>query len=498
MMVLPLGVVGAQAQTAASTTAPKAPVTALAAPPAAAPLSPTEQWIKDMKNPAPWLTWGADLRLRNEYFNNSLNLGDVDTFPGGKRVPHEQDYFRYRGRVWTSITPVKDFSLNARLSAEPREFMETSYPGTYRGRTGMEWRYGIFDNLNFQWRNMFDQPLTLTVGRQDIMFGDYWNWFLFADGTPGDGSWAFFLDAARLTLDLKDAKTKIDAIYIYQNAKPDEWIPTLGRSRGFPASTGYQLTEQNEQGAVIYLSNKSIKNTQIDGYFIYKRDNAEFNFGDNANLYTFGAKVSGDLSDHWRYSAEGAYQFGNKQSVLNAALAPGANRDVSAWAVNSKLIYQVKDDLKNQFRMSCEYLTGDDPSTGKNESFDLLWARWPRWSELYIYSTVPENGRIAQINNLIRFGPGWGITPAKDLDFSVDYFALFSDQKFSNANGLTLPPSGGFGNGSFRGHYLQAILKYKFSSHVSAHLWSEFVWMGDYYKQRDLMSFLRAEVLFTF
>jgi hypothetical protein len=33
---------------------------------------------------------------------------------------------------------------------------------------------------------------------------------------------------------------------------------------------------------------------------------------------------------------------------------------------------------------------------------------------------------------------------------------------------------------------------------VSAHLWAECVWMGDYYTHKDMMSFLRAEMLFTF
>jgi len=33
---------------------------------------------------------------------------------------------------------------------------------------------------------------------------------------------------------------------------------------------------------------------------------------------------------------------------------------------------------------------------------------------------------------------------------------------------------------------------------VSGHLWGEFMWMGDYYAQRDTMAFLRAELLFTF
>jgi hypothetical protein len=53
-------------------------------------------------------------------------------------------------------------------------------------------------------------------------------------------------------------------------------------------------------------------------------------------------------------------------------------------------------------------------------------------------------------------------------------------------------------DGHFRGHYLQAILKHQFSKHVNAHLWAECVWEGDYYAQRDLMLFLRPEIMFTY
>jgi hypothetical protein len=497
----------AQAQTTATTTKPAA------APPPAPALSPTEQWIKDAKSPAPWFSWGADLRLRNEYLNNAHTLGNADVIQSGVLVPHEQDYFRFRGRVWTTVMPVQDLSFNARLSAEPREWMRPSMATAYRGQSGMEWRYGIFDKLNIRWTNILGQPLSLTAGRQDVnatgrqdiqAFDPLSPW-LVADGTPNDGSWAFFLDGIRMTLDLQDVKTRIDTMYVYQNANPGAWLPTVG------CSHGYNLTEQNEQGVIFYVSNKSIKNTQVDAFFIYKRDNAAYAYGDDANLYTLGAKVSGDVLEHWKYSVEGAYQFGNKDLTYPVRGAPvnhTTDRDVSAWALNSRLTYLAKDELKNQFRMNCEFLSGDDPNTSKNESFDLLWGRWPRWSEMYIYSYIPETGRNAQVGNLIRFGPGWSISPTKQLDFSVDYFAMFADQKFDPNGDLAthLPVSGpspgasggGFGTGTFRGHYLQAILRYKMSQHLSAHLWGEFVWMGDYYVKRDLMSFLRAELLLTF
>jgi len=64
---------------------------------------------------------------------------------------------------------------------------------------------------------------------------------------------------------------------------------TLGRSSENHAPGGaakpYYLTEQNEQGVILYLSNKSVENVQIDGYFIYKRDAKELANGDNADIY---------------------------------------------------------------------------------------------------------------------------------------------------------------------------------------------------------------------
>ena len=31
-------------------------------------------WMQKIKQPVPWMNWGGDLRVRNEYFNNLLTL----------------------------------------------------------------------------------------------------------------------------------------------------------------------------------------------------------------------------------------------------------------------------------------------------------------------------------------------------------------------------------------------------------------------------------------
>jgi hypothetical protein len=122
-----------------------------------------------------------------------------------------------------------------------------------------------------------------------------------------------------------------------------------------------------------------------------------------------------------------------------------------------------------------------------------------------IYSYVQET-RPGQTANLYRVGPTWSVNPVKNLGFSASYYALFADQSVPtrDLDETLLPAPNGPAipgpyttTGIFRGHYLQAVLKYKFSEHLSGHLWSEFLFPGDFYVDRGMMTFLRAELMFT-
>ncbi len=136
-------------------------------------------------------------------------------------------------------------------------------------------------------------------------------------------------------------------VYIYQTAKPDQMIPTLGQSSD-NSPTPYYLTEQDEQGVIFYVSNKSLDTLQVDGYFIYKRDDQQLAIGDNADIYTIGGKISGTPTPHWAWSAEGAYQFGTKQDATVGAAyvnSPDDWRTINAYGANGKLTYLFKDNM---------------------------------------------------------------------------------------------------------------------------------------------------------
>jgi hypothetical protein len=462
---------GASAQTSAvaATTKPES---------APAPASAIEDWIKESKHPASWMTWGADLRLRHETVINASQ---------SRQAPmNEQEYQRFRARVWTAITPLEGFDINARLAWESRNFLYPDEPNISANRVlidSYELDEVLFDNLNLKFSPK-NVPLTLTVGRQDFMAGgapEFANGWLLGDGTPLDGSRTYFFDAARLTFDWKDCKTVINAIYLNQQGNSDAWLPPINQQ-----DYRYPLCEQDEQGAILYVINRSLPKTQIEGFFIYTHRNPidypnhAGSPGLDGEIYAFGLRGAGDIGEHWKYDVAIAPEFGERN-----------DQDLTAFGAYGNVYYNFNDARKNQLRLGVEYLSGDDPSTADYEGFDPLWGRWPQWSELLVYQ-VNQFGRPCYWSDLIRPHVGWSINPMKKMAYSIDYSALFGPE---NA-----PLAGLSDDGNFKGHLLQTVLKYTFNQHVRGHLWAEFFLPGNFYAKsaNDNGMFLRAELYMTY
>jgi hypothetical protein len=431
-------------------------------------------------------TWGGDVRFRNEYFNNGLTLNSEATNA-------EQDYFRARTRLWAAFAPEADLVVNARLAAEPRDWVRPAYVKQHTGR-GPEWRYVIPDILNVKATTaVSDLPITITIGRQEIKFGETNAEWLVNDGTPADGTFSAFFDAARVTLNAKPIKTQFDAIFLSQQAHPVDNLPILGYR------STYTLGEQDEKGVILNASNKSIKDTQLDGYLIYKKDTAVTSAGDTGEIYTFGSRLSGTPATHWSYSVEAAYQWGHKKDpgVKTPVVANTFARDISAYGANTKLTYLFKDKLSNQVSVIGEYLSGDKPgSTGKDEMFDILWGRYPRFSEVGANTfSIETGGRNAQYNNLIRIGANWTLSPFKGLSVGTTYNAMFAPEAVpTRATNTALFSQ----TDHFRGHYFQTSVRYTFTKQLSGWLLGEAYFQGNYYTHRETMTFLRTELMFTF
>jgi hypothetical protein len=518
VMAMVLAVAGSAAFAAAAAPAPaKEPAPAAAAP--AKPAAPAHQELlwpdfwQTFHDPTPWLHMGLDERLRFTAGENWMTLND------DVQNDHRWMFQRYRTRWWTKWTLSEDVSFNSRLVWEFRTWEQPETKLQYvnpRGPTNPPVTVFNIDEALFDWfnvniKNLAGLPLTATLGRQDMIFGVGW---LVLDASPLDGSRTIgAFDAARFTYDWADASTKVDVAYANNYPESDRWLkPINDQYRG--------LMEQKEQAGILYLTNTSLlRPAQVEGFFIYKQDrplpqgqtltNFPASWAESGEVYTFGAALAGTSGDHWKYRAEGAYQFGRMAGDLPAgrpnASPYGPTEDLSAWGTLDTLEYQFKDPHDNATHVTYEYASGDDPGTARDERFDLLWGRWPRWSELMIYTWANET-RVADTANLHRFNIGHRIQINKQWQLTADYHLLFADQN----SGATKPfnpanPQGGGLNLShsekFRGQLLASWLRYKFSDQLYGHFLAEYFFnAGEYYvtPSDDNAYFLRFNFEYIF
>ena len=438
---------------AAAPAAPEKPLTKLAE---------IDAWIEKTKTIPPWFTWGADLRFRADYTNNNSGLNQ-------ELAGHETSQQKYRPRWWGTVTPAKGIDLNMRITWEGRHF---SVPAA-----GPDFDHSVvlLDTLNVKATNFLGTPLSFTIGRQDIVLGDGW---LVNDGTALDGSRTTFFDAVRMSIDVKEIQTLFDVIYIDNHYDSNRWWAP-------PLHNDHQaLSEQNERGLIFYATNRSVKNTEISGYYMYKENDRRLRNGDDGHIHTFGGRVAGDLSDHWKYRAEGAHQFGSRN-----------DQNLRAFGFNSGLTYLVKDKWNHQIRGQYEFRSGDDPNTRTNEAFAPLWNRWDYWSQI-LASTFAMESRKSDFTNYHRIGPGVTSNPTDRLELVADYFLLFADENSMTGARNRVNFSE---NGKFRGQMIQTQARYQFTKHLKGRILVEFFFPGNYYTdyRNDVATFLRGELVFT-
>ena len=488
LMVALTGIAGSTVFAAAGTgTTSQKPAVASASPPAA-PAAPEHKELffpefwDAFHNPTPWLSMGMDHRFRSIWADNIDRLNDKDR-------QHQYEFQRYRTRWWTKWTLNDDISFNTRLTWEFRTWDEPP-----RKPQDVDFDEALFDWFNVRWQNVGGLPLTAVIGRQDLILGSGW---LVLDGTPLDGSRTIFTDAARFTYMMEEQKTKIELVYVDQASESDRWLKPI-------SDEDRALAKADERGAIVYLTNNSVEKTQLEGFFIYKNDNpVDVAFTEDPALpaawsqkaenFTFGGAIAGSVGENWKYRAEGAIQTGTKTG--NVGAAHGVEQDLEAYGALTNLTYSFKDSLNNSVHIGYEYASGDDPGTSDNEQFDLLWAEWPRWSELFIYTYTYETS-IAESTNLHRANIGHAFDLNKQWRIETDYHALWADEN----TGTVLPVVQTSDDHKFRGHLFTCWAKYKFSPQLYGHLLGEYFTPGNYYEKsnNDDAFWLRFNVEYVF
>ncbi len=403
------------------------------------------------KAPDSQFKWGGDIRLREVYMDNVPNRA------GGEAKGGANQFQRYRTRVWGEYHPeqYKNLYVRGRLVNEWR----TSQAGDIAKRWGA-FDETVFDNLFVDWKTtLWD----IRVGRQDLIYG---TGKLILDGTPLDGSRTIYFDAAKAVYKGID-NTTVDFLAMYTYAQDPLAIHSQDRSLNALHSGGY---DKAEAGGGIYIKNKTHENLPWEAYFITKTK--EEGLADQIN--TVGTR----LMPKW---ADGTFD-------ANLEMAYESTPGTDAFMVDALAKWHIggMEDQKAFLGAGWYHLS---------EDWDPLFARWPQYSELFIYAFGPPDG-IAQWGNVSMPHIDFSISPAKNYKTDLLLGYMFAPQNNST--------TGGYNRGLLFTWWNRFTIKehlFTDKDKLTAHLLLELMDPGDYYTgtQRDHTAiFTRAELSYSF
>ena len=418
-----------------------------------------------------WLTYGAEVRVRQVGFNNIITW-DSDN------KADQQHFFRLRTRLFAGVNPIPEISAYGRIINEWRYYVK--HYDTAAGRWDND-SYShpirheiIMDNAWIKLQDLGELPLEIRLGRQDIL-GQYGEGFLLMDGTPNDGSRSFYSDGVVVRID-PDETNQVDLIAFYNSQE---------QPFGIDLNDDFYQDDQpiGLYGAYWRNNGGLLADQAIEGYYLFKdgRDASWATLPEN-QVHVIGTRFAGPVVDNISYAGEATLQLGEYDG-----------NSMTAYGGYLRGTYTLADlDCRPAFSLEYVHLSGDDPDKSKYSGWDPIMARWPKWSELYIYSFLAENvagsgeRHIAYWTNTEIYRARVTLQPIEKM--SVDLVYQY----------LRAPRATGSGTGKNRGQNPQVVLRYNFTDWLSGHLWGEYFIPGNFHDGDDDGFFARWEMMARF
>ncbi len=401
---------------------------------------------------------GYRLRLRQEYGANLFDFSNADD--------DDNNYLRVRSQLWGSWEPSPRWKLHAMLNNEHRRW--------YKSNKGIEHREFeihelIFENLYIEGRNLGGTPFGFVAGRQNLFYGEG---FICWDGGPLDGSRTAYFNA--LLLAASFGKRRLDAHFIVDPERDRYLTPVNDQKQS--------MIEWDETGAGLYYTDKSFDERTLEAYYFYKNEKDEDGAHPECDIHTIGGRASGKGFGRLTFAGEGAVQIGDRGAQ---------DRLGYGGYLYGKYALPV-ECVPVALGAGAFYLSGDDPSTAdRYEGWNPVYSRWPKWSDLYIYSLARERG-AAYWENFASLWFGLEIKPLDRFAIEERIYPMWAPEQPPAGAGASL-----FGAGSYRGTLSIMKLSGTLNTYLSAYVLWEALLPGDYYfSGSDTAHFLRWEIMF--
>lgn len=417
--------------------------------------------------PKPAFEIGFEERVRSESWD--------DIIDHSRAAADARTQIRFRSRLWASYRPSDRLGFVAGLNNENRTIT--------RPDMSVHGREVIVETLYLDARP--GRHWTMRAGRQNLMRGEG---FILFDGTPLDGSRTAYFNALVATREFGKGKLELLAI---SNPRSDQYLPRFAEAAS-PAER-QRLVEWDERAVGAYFTFSERSGAKVESYVLYKTETGDVRpvqhpqFQPDRSLGVAGGRAVLAGGRGLSLTGEGAVQLGRQDA------APGGNgssRPIRAWGGYVRVGKELQGNARPAISLAYIGLSGDDPGTRAIEGWDPVFSRWPRWSELYIYSLVPENG-VAYWTNTGMWEAEVRLTPAKPLSLRATYYHMTA---FRSWSGRGAP----FGTGTTRGDLYQLRADLTVNASWKGHVLYEHFVPGSFYSGRDDGYFLRFEVIYTF
>jgi hypothetical protein len=471
-----------------------------------------------------FLKFRSDVRLRYEKLFNAFDLeNDVNDNWYSTRLRTRLGFdFDYKDTVGAYIQLMNEYRWGSETKSQ------TLVPN-YQEYQAEDVR---IDNAYLRIKHPWNVPFVFTGGRQDLladpekgwrgMYGE--GWLLF-DGTPEDGSASISFDSLKLRFDgIRD--TTIDAIYaqtahINFGTVPGTNAKTLGNT--------WADSDYDEDLYTLYGITRLIPKIQLDGYVMARDKNPDLNYaGTGKNFWdphldteVFGGKVGSSTSywKHFDWAIQGAYETGHVRPAGTGfigetpySLGENVRRDAYGYYAWGKVNFNEELPRVNPWVSArWDHLSGDDPNTkDRFEGWDPMFADWPLYSELLIYTVydpfMPAHGTadpdLGSWTNMKFPTIEAGLVPDflglnKKLSIKGGWRHFLADMPHQpTTNQFTGAPAS-FTRGPTRGDLWQVYAEYAPVPFLRTHVYFDYFTVGDFYgPSADNAWFFRVEAMF--
>jgi hypothetical protein len=375
-----------------------------------------------------------------------------------------------RVRVDADLTD--NVSATIRLLNERYWGNETSEPGSGGTNTEID-----LDLAYVTLKEFLYSPLTLTIGRQELHFGndmiigdpDTNNNVSLASAFSGGGTWPRDPDlSARKSFDAGRATLNYDPLVI-----------------DLVAATVNETTLNKDDKTELYGINLNYalnKKTTLEGYFWDRRIGSKAGSNNKVDqTYVVGGRVVNTSIDNLTFQLEAAMQLGKVANPTNSGGNPTQVR--RAWAMETSLSYDLRNAKKiGKYKPTVTVLY--NYFSGQRGSGDKLTA----WDPMYENQTAGSlaNALFNQSNAHVLGGIATA-KPVDDVTLKGEYYAYWWDKRFGNGSGAGIgsPTAVITGealrmtNKKFVGQEIDATVTYDYTEDVQFGLMGGMFFPGD-------------------